>query len=41
MSLAKAGSESNFVTNWIYLTYRLRRSYSWLTVQLAENRDLS
>jgi len=30
-----------FPTNWISLTYRLRRSYSWLTVQLAENCVLS
>jgi len=41
MSLTKTGSESNFVTNWrIFLTYRLQRSYSWLTEQCAENCDL-
>jgi len=40
MSLAKTESETNFVTNWISLTYTLRRSYSWLTVQFAETCDL-
>jgi len=29
MSLEKTGSKSNFVTNLISLTYRLRRCYSW------------
>jgi len=28
MYLAKTESESNFATNWISLTYTLRRSYS-------------
>jgi len=30
MFQTKTESESNFDTNWISLTYRLRRSYSWL-----------
>jgi len=43
MCLAKTGSDSNSVTNWISLIYRLRRSYTWftVTVQIAENCDLS
>src|SRR6218665_1922287 len=32
----KTGSVSNFATNWISFTYRLRRSYSGLIVQPAD-----
>jgi len=43
MYLARTGSESNFVTNWISFTLHTAKKLTWLTitVQLAENCDLS